>query len=298
MKIIIPTKNVNLTSSTVAEPQSPEVVWNAATAYTIGNEVIRTTTHRKYKRLVAGTTATPPEDDIVNWLDIGPTNRWAMFDDVIGTQSIIATNLTVVLQTEGVGGLYLGEVIGRNVTVTLRSSSSGPVVYLKDIELDGTDITSFYEWFFTPFEPLTSVVLTDLPYHFSNAVMTISITGTGNVSCGVCKYGPVHEIGYTQYGSSSGIIDYSRKDIDEFGNYYIVERSYAKKASFDIMTDKVNYSKISKLLASVRATPSVYIGTEYHGYDPITVYGFYKDFNINITYPTMHNCTLDVEGLI
>lgn len=298
MKIIVPTKNINLTSSTIAEPESPEVLWNAGTAYTIGNEVVRTETHKKYKRLVAGTTSTPPENDPTNWLEIGPTNRWAMFDDKIGTQSSKSTNITVVIATEGVGGLYLGDVTARDVTVTLQSSSGGPVVYQKDIELDGTIITSFYEWFFTPYETQTSVTLTDLPYHFSSAVMTIEMTGTGVVSCGVCKFGPIYEIGYTQYGSNSGIIDYSRKDVDDFGNYYIVERSFAKRASFDIFTNKSDYVKISKILSSIRATPAVYIGTEYLGYDPITIYGFYKDFNINIGYPTMHHCTLDVEGLI
>ena len=297
MKIIVPTTNVNLISSNVAEPKSPEVLWNAATAYSIGDEVIRTTTHKKYKRIIAGTTATAPENDTVNWLDIGSNARWFMFDDVVGTVTTNSLSIDVSIQTEGVSGIYLAGLSGRTLDIELLENLGGAVVYSKTIDLDGTIITSFYDWFFNPFELLEDVVVSDLPYHFTSSVLNISISGTGNVSCGVMKYGVVYDIGMTQYGATSSIVDYSKKEVDDFGNYYILERAFAKKANFEIFTYKQDYNKISKVLQQVRAKPAVYIGTEIQGYEPLVVYGFYKDFSINVSYPTMHNCSLEVEGL-
>ena len=52
----------NLVSSTVAEPSAGETAWNAATSYTIGQVVIRTTTHRKYECQIAGVDAGLPEN--------------------------------------------------------------------------------------------------------------------------------------------------------------------------------------------------------------------------------------------
>ena len=55
-----------LISSTVAE--NDYTAWNAATAYTAGDFVIRTTatTHSIYLRLLNGTSATAPKDDATN----------------------------------------------------------------------------------------------------------------------------------------------------------------------------------------------------------------------------------------
>lgn len=97
-----------LQSCTVAEPAAGETLWNAGTAYDVGDVAIRTTTHRKYKRLIAGTTAESPETDPAdppNWLDIGATNRWAQFDNKIGTQTSGATEVTTVLKPGNIEGL-------------------------------------------------------------------------------------------------------------------------------------------------------------------------------------------------
>jgi hypothetical protein len=61
-KVLIPTPvtETTLKGCTVAEPASGETEWNAATAYTLGQEAIRATLHKTYRRKVAGTTAAAP----------------------------------------------------------------------------------------------------------------------------------------------------------------------------------------------------------------------------------------------
>jgi hypothetical protein len=286
-----------LTSSTVAE--NDYVAWNAATAYVVGNKAIRTSTHRIYERVTNGTTATAPENDTTNWLDIGPTNRWAAFDNVVGTATSGTSPLTIVLAPGGISGLGMLELVGIESVVTMKDAPGGAVVYSQTIDLDGSIIDDVFDWFFAEFEQRTDFVLTDLPSQFTSCELSITVTATsGNPSIGVCKPGTVIEIGRAQYGARVSIVDYSRKDTDAFGNTIITERAYSKRMSLSIVTDKAEFNRIFRRLAELRATPSICIGTELDGYAPLINYGFFKDFSIDVAYASHHICSLEWEGLI
>ena len=103
--------DVMLVSSTV--PETDYAAWNAATSYTVGTKVIRTTTHKVYENLIAGVDATLPENATggatPRWLDLGATNSWAMFDDKVGTATTSASTLTVVLDPGSISGIGLLE---------------------------------------------------------------------------------------------------------------------------------------------------------------------------------------------
>lgn len=288
-----------LTSSTAAEDDFP--AWVGATAYTAGNKVIRVSTHRVYERLISGTTATAPELDTTNWLDIGPTNRWRMFDQAVGTATSVEGDLTVVMRPGAVSGIALLELAGKQVDITMKDAPGGTVIYSRSILLDGTEIDSFYEWFYKEYEQLGDVVLTDLPIHFVSNELTVSITGAtelATVECGVCHFGEAIDIGLAQEGASVGIIDYSRKTVDAFGNYSITQRAFSKRADLNLLTEKRDFNRIFRALAAIRSTPCIFIGTEAAGYEPLIVYGFYKDFSIVVAYPQYHLCNISIEGLI
>lgn len=293
-----PVSDAMLSSSTVAE--TDYTAWSATTNYTVGTRVMRAVTglHRNYENRIAGVDASTPETAPTRWTDIGPTNKWAMFDDVVGTVTQAATNLTVVLRPGAVGGLALLELTGNQAIITMKNAPGGSIVYSKTVSLDGTLISSFYEWFYTEYEQLTDVVLSDLPAHFFTPELTISITSSSTVSCGVCKFGGVIAIGSAQNGATVGIVDYSRKSVDPFGNYSITKRAFSKRADLKIITEAVQFNRIFRTLADIRSTPCIFIGTEIPGYEPLIVYGFYKDFTIDVAYPSAHLCNLSIEGLI
>ncbi len=285
-------------SSTVAE--NDFAAWSAATAYVIGNKVIRAATHRIYERLTNGTTATAPESDTTNWLDIGPTNRWAMFDDVVGTQTTTTTSFTAVLLPGSIEGLGLLELVGKSLVVTMKDAPAGTVIYQSTTDIDDTPIESVYDWFFTDFVQKSEVVLLDLPVHFEGCELTISMsTDTGNeVSCGVCKFGRILPIGSTKYGASIGIIDYSKKQVDDFGRYSIIKREFAKKATVQVTIERSRFNRIIKELSELRATMAIWVITQDPQLSQTYICGFYKDFSIEISYPTAALCSIDIEGLI
>jgi hypothetical protein len=302
MKLIKPTviTDAMFTSSTAPETDFP--AWDAATAYVVGNKCIMVSTHRIYECLVANTNFSPDVNltgSTPKWLDIAPTNKWAMMDNVVGTVTAVASPLTVVLSPGALSGLALIELTGKTATVTLKDAPAGATVYSATVSLDGTIITSFYDWFFTPYEQLDTVVLTDLPWQYFAPQLTVSITSTsGNVGCGVFKVGEVIDIGGTEYGATLGIIDYSKKTKDLFGNIKILEGAFSKRSSFKVQTDQANFNRIARVLVSVRAKPVIVIGSEVAGYEPLTIYCFVKDWSIDVAYPETNYCNLEIEGLV
>lgn len=302
MKIIKPhlITDSMLVSSSVVENDYP--AWVSGTTYALGARVIRTGVHKVFERLVAGAGTVAPELDTTSpavWLAVGPTKKWAPFDNVVGTLATGASPLNYTLRTGFTDSLALFELSGRYVDLVMKDATGGAVVYQKRIDLEVTDIETIFDWFFTELDLRTDIVITDLPGQYASAELSITLTTTsGTASVGVIKPGLISDLGETQYGAKVGIDDYSRKERDAFGNTVITERAYSKRGSFTMMTTLGTFNRIYRTLAALRATPCVYIGTEEVGYEPLLIYGFFTSFNIDITYPNYHLCSLDIEGLI
>lgn len=244
-------------------------------------------------------TARPLPTNESYWLDLGATNRWAAFDNVVGTATSQAGSVSFVLEPGGISGAAFLELVGTELSVSMKDESGGTVIYSQTIDLDGSIIDDIFDWFFAEYEQRTDVVLTDLPSQYTACELTATVTATsGNAEIGVFKLGSVVELGRTLAGAKVGIIDFSRKETDTFGNTVVTERSYSKRASFDVLTTKADFNKIFRRLAGLRATPAVYIGAEESGYEPMIIYGFFKDFSIDVAYPTHHLCSIEIEGIV
>lgn len=295
MKVIKPTAitSAMLISTTATETYS---AWNAATAYVVGNIVLRTATQRLYERLVSGTTATAPESDTTNWLDIGPSNKWAMFDNYVSTETIQATPLTVVIKPGLVNSLALFGLEGTTITVTVQDGLAGPTVYTYTQSLDGTVLSDWYQYFFEPYDPVVDVVLTDLP-PYGDAHITISITAGTTAKCGILIAGTVYPLGDTLGNASASITDYSAKTTDSFGTTSFVVRAFSKRMGAKFMLSNAQLNKVQRVLSDLRATPCVWVGTASQSFAPLTVFGFYRDFSIDVAYPSMSFCNLEIEGL-
>jgi hypothetical protein len=293
MKVIKP---IDITDAVILSSTATETyaAYDAATTYALGDRV--TSGNSIYECIQAPSTGQAP-DNALYWMIVGPTNRWAMFDDEISTQTVQASPLTVVLKPGYVNSLALFELVGAQLDITVRNGLTGPVVYSRTVELDGTVIVDWYQYFFEPSVQRGEVVLTDLP-PYSDAHTTVSITGPETVKCGHLTVGTFYLLGETQYGASAGIIDFSRKDTSALGNTTFVKRKFSKRMSASLMIDGVNINKVQRVLADLRATPCAWIGTDEAGFEPLTLFGFYRDFSIEVSYPLLSLCTLEIEGLV
>jgi hypothetical protein len=129
----------------------------------------------------------------------------------------------------------------------------------------------------------------------------MTLTSGSPVEVGEMIWGTFYVLGDDgiEQGANVSIIDYSRKDTDnDTGRTTFTRRAYSKRMSGEFMVDNNKINAVQRILADIRAVPSVYIGSDESDYAPLVVYGFYRDFSIDIAYPTRSLCRIEVEGLI
>lgn len=157
-------------------------------------------------------------------------------------------------------------------------------------------ITDWYAYFFEPIVRITDYVELDMP-PLANANINVTLSGIGEtVLCGACVVGQKLNMGFTQYGANVGIQDYSIKQQDSFGNYSMLERSYAKRANMQVFVENQLVDNLQNILASYRTTSLVWVGSVEFG--ALQIYGPYKGFSVDIAYPTISVCNIEIEGLI
>lgn len=332
--------------------------------------------HKVLESLQSANTGNYPLISSAWWLEVSATNRWAMFDAAVSSQTANPDSVAVTLDTTGrVDSVAIFNVsaatarftmsdqtAGQTFTVTL--GTPGVVTCVGHGFADGDDVTltttgalptglaqhtvyyvvnktddtfelsltvggasidtsvsqsgthtvaevvfdntksmvsdsgiiDWYAYFFEPIVRITDYVELDMP-PLANANINVQLAATDEtVLCGTCVIGQQLNLGYTQYGVSVGIKDYSIKQQDAFGNYSILERAYSKRANMRVFVDNARVDYLQNTLASFRATPIVWVGAETFG--STQLYGFYRDFSVDIAYPTISICNIEIEGLI
>ena len=288
-----------LTAASLAE--NDYAAWNAATAYNAGDRVIRTSTHRIYERIIAGTTATAPESDPTNWLEYSATNRWKMFDAMVGSQSQSATSTITLTLTPGAihNAVALLNLNATSVRVKQTNTTDG-VIHDQTISLQSPpSLPDWWTYFFEAISQRSTALALNMPTYGANTTVEITITNSsGNAACGACLIGRTQAIGDlgVQYGAQVGITDYSRKERNSFGEYQIVERAWNKRAQLGLLVPNNQIDGLQALFASLRTTPTLWVGSD--DYEALAIYGYYKDFSAVIAYPTHSQMNLEIEGLI
>lgn len=292
MKIIapIPVTDAMLVSSTVAEDDAP--AYSSTTTYAAGARAVAN--HRIYES-AQDSNLNHSVLDPAWWTDVGPTKRWAPFDRAIGTYCVGVSPIVIVLAPgEPISAVALLDLSGID-TVRVQAEADGFPTYDKTIDLRATrEVISWYDYFFLPIDVATQTIVDDVPASASNQI-TVTLTGAAP-SIGVLAVGLQREFGAAQYGTSLGIIDYSQKRTDDFGVTSIVERAYVKRAQVSHTLPRAQVDAFSKLLASRRATPTIWRITDTE--ESLTIYGWCRDWTQTIAYPTLVTGELTLEGMI
>ena len=230
---------------------------------------------------------------------MSPTNRWKALDTSVSTQTAQATSISYTLTPgQAVNTIALLNISGGNsVTISMTSAlEGGATVYTKTVDLSSLPVSAdWWVWFYGVKAAPTQLILNDLP-SYSDGVISVSLSGTSSLALGVLMIGRQRAFGVgIQHGARIGIQDYSRKEKNDFGDTVLVQRAFAKRANFDMYVAKAEVDSFQNFLAEVRATPCLWIGST--DYESTTIFGFYKNFDILISYPTYADCSLELEGL-
>lgn len=298
IRIITPVTitDARLISSNV--PETDHAAWNAATAYVLNDRVIRVTLHKIYQRVISGTSATAPELDALNWVEVGPTNRWKMFDGANSSATTQSTTISVVLAPGSlISGIAALGVIGNSIRLRVNHPTLG-IVFDQTRGLDGS-ITApdWYNYFADQASPFSQFIAPDVIAFSPLSEVWVDIEPIDGVaSCATFITGAQSTFGSgIQYGATVGITDYSRKVINAFGDTTFVKRNFSKRADITLWMPRSNTDPLIAKLIALRATPALYLISTI--YEATTIFGYYKDFSVALSYPDVDVLSLQIEGL-
>ena len=303
MKVVKPTDitETTLDSSSITEPDSSvgEVAWVAGT-YTLGTRRIKTTTHKVYEVVADPSTTDDPEVGVgltpPSWVEVGPTNKWAMFYNETSAQSQATTTLTIEVSPgmiiNSIGGFGIEDV--NSIDVVMTDPTEG-VVYSTTIDMNAApEASGWYYYFYSPISKDSQFILLDLPA-YSQATLTITFNG-GNIKVGNVIIGRQLLLGTANHGTNVQLLDYSRKEQDNFGNVVVTQGRTSKLVSFDVTIPRDKVRHVFNTLSKLTSVPCVWVGTDDTN-DLTLVFGYYKDYQNNLSSPTLTDATLTIEGL-
>lgn len=295
---IIPPETVTPTELTATNVAITETEW---TAGTYGTGMQRYVGTDLYEVVADPDTSDEPtagvEKDPPTWIKIGKINRYKMFDFIIGeetSQSAGSIDVTVVFPNL-TNAVALFNVTGASVQVVMTDGTTE--VYNKTRTLvDNSGVSDWYSYFFEPIVRDTEAVFLDLPSYVGASVRIVVENDGSDTIIGEAIIGRQRILGVTLMDFSFGIEDFSRKERDQFGNFTIVERRFAKITEYEVHLTNSRVNPTFRALAEVRAKPTVYIGDESKS-ESIAL-GFYRDFSTNRVAPNDSEMSLEIEGLV
>lgn len=284
-----------LLSSNVVETSAE---WSSLTTYALDDRASVSADGRVYQSLQAGNLNNVPSTATAWWVDVGPSNRLAMFDGALGTVTTDATSIVVELAPGAISAIAVFEAQCASVRVHMYDADTSTTVYDETVDMTGTLISDWYEWTVAPFDYRDQMVLLDLPI-YESAVVTVTLTGDGILpaECGELIVGTSYTLGEPQHGGKLGITDYSRKETDDWGNTTLVQRTFSRNLDMPMVLDAAQLNRVYGVLSMLRSTPCVWVPSGEQRYDSTVVYGWVSEFVIDLAMRDRHYCTLNIKGL-
>lgn len=295
MKVVKPVAMLDavVISSTATETYA---AYSAATTYALGNKA---TSGNSVYECIQAPSLNKVVTDALWWKVASPTNRWAMFDAEISTQTVQASSISVTLAPGYINSLTLFNLEGNTLQIDVTDGPGGPNVYSETINLDR--VYDWYAYFFSTVEAAFDVALTDLP-PYSNARVIVSLsTGAATpVKIGQMSVGTFVDLGGVHPGATAGIISFSKKETNLVTGVTTLKKGKnSKRMSLRLQLDTAQMSKVQRALADLDGVACAWIGVDdVDTYGALLMWGFWRDFSIEVAYPTISYCSLEVEGLI
>lgn len=245
---------------------------------------------RLYKSLQNSNTGHQPDTSPTWWEDTGPNNVTAAFDGQIGTKSRGQSQEELIVMKCATPVDAVGLFNMDNVSFTQVIISGGYMtghaklsksLYPTQAALTSPDVSHYF----------VTIV-------FNNGISGVPPAGYDYAGVGEIVIGAMEDLGETEAGMQVSMIDYSRKVTDEFGVTTLVERPATKRLSANIRVPKASFNTVMEKVFSLRATPTMWIGSDDADYASASVYGFVRDYRTVINYPTYSLSSIEIEEIV
>jgi hypothetical protein len=182
--------------------------------------------------------------------------------------------------------------------VDLAVGSSGQSIGY-DVTFDLTDNGSVTDWRHYFFDPLTfsaDLIINDLPPIVDQLVRVIISNPGAEARCGVAAFGYAEDLGGTIYGATAGILSFSRKTVNDFGDAKLIRGANSKRGDFRVSVRAERVDAVLHKLSQLDAVGVLYQGTDM--YAATWAFGFYRDHSLSIDAPSHSLLTIQIEGLV
>lgn len=272
--------------------------WSAVTTYNTGQRV--TYGNYYWESLIDGNIGQNPESTTLKWVQVSSSNKWAMFDTRVASETSFEGNLTLSIQpNQRFTSFVLFNVTANAIRVEILDKPGGVVIKSETRSLNNSLVSNWYNYFFEEFDLGSEAFFTNLT-PLKRAVIKITLIKSASAThtrVGAFLVGQLFEVGGTQQGASYGIRDYSIKETDEFGVTNFVERNFSKRMNTTVFVENGQLNFLNKLFVQLRAQPTAWVATTDDRFQGTTIFGYVKDWNVEIPYPNHSLISIEVEGL-
>lgn len=296
----------SITSNGVALPEDASPPWASGTTYALGQRAHSTVTHRVYESLKDGNTNHNPTDPTNRttatgvgtwWIDIGPTNRWAMFDGLISSQTVANSPMVIKLRPGAFDSFAIFKMQATAIHTTVDDAPGGNRVYDYDSALEGSAPADYWEYFFEGFAPRREYIVTEMePYALSELTLTIT-TGNGQVKLGMLALGIQKILGAPERGTRVAPKTYSYIAEDAYGNTIIKQRPSAMGVTIPIKVALEDADDVLQTVQDLLAVPVVVIGSRDVFHTKLSTFGLISGDMDYSTFPD-RTLNLTVKGFI
>lgn len=296
--ILVPPITINeavLSASSVAD----DTVYSAVTSYTLGARVRvgDAPAVKVYECVQAPALDKYPPSNPLHWKLVGSSARWAMFDDSVQTATSSASTLTfTITPPRRVTSIWLMGLVGSAITLTVRSSAGGAVLFTETRTLR-VSAGTYYSWAFDEMGQASEAYWYGLPTTLG-ATFEVSITpANGVAACGLCKVGREQWIGDAEFGAEVGTEQRGKDFLDAQQNPVASDRGFSRSLTATLHIPLTEFNRVNRLFEAQVQQPAIWVVAPGLGdYDTAVLYGRFQRVVRVLSGPTHVVVSLEVAG--
>lgn len=298
-------------SSNVTKSHFPN--YSEGTQYQLGDQV--NSGDFEYEALAPSLGVAPVEgSNSDSWLLLGYVNRLRVLDQRIYSSPTQREGFPINYQLTPLApmdSIALFGVLGDEVLVQVRTIVGDTLVWSSQEQLYDANQTDWYDHLFAfPMESTQpddlfrdSFYVSGVPFVLGQHLIRIVVyprESSGFASVGQICLGFGLDLGETLVGVRSEMVDYSRKEFNEFGEVSIVKRGYAFKTDYPLAVPLYRTNAVKRIVAAYRGDFCVFSPSREPGNDfrQLVSYGVPSSYSTEFVSGNTAYSTLTVDGVI
>ncbi len=288
--------------------------WAAGTTYNFGD--IAFYEHYYYKSVIDGSVGVIPLENPQSWLRWSVSNRYAQIDlqartstrcDVdTKTGGLAPFTLISEFQNDRYDAIALGGVHASSILIEILDNLDAVVyTFTEDLSNRRPEVVDWYTYYYTPLPDGSSEFLENFFYRLPLYDLTHKIRVTleeksGYSECSYMICGNTTFIGDTLFGFGLGLIDYSSKEVDDFGILELKRRESRQTMDVDVSFDSGRINLVNRAIRDILGSVVLFINDEAadSAYEHLLMLGLVEDFTTVLSNPQKTSASISLTEVI